>query len=456
MSNLISRTGRVQSWIDDPTSRLPVSCTIFSVADSCEGPEGIEASWRFASHALRNGAGVAIHLSELRPKGTENGKGLVASGPVSFGQIYSTLNSVLRRGGVYKNGAVVLHLDLCHADALEFIQAPRHELPWAKRCVNITDEWWEACSFKEELLNGIKSGDIWLNKVKYDKKGNRIRGNVCLEVYLPSRGTCLLQHINLGACEFDDIPRAFVEGMSELCALHATTGVGESGEYLPPETDRQVGLGMLGLANLLRRVGVSYEQFGRALEQYNGGEIVQTPAFELVSQFAAGIDAAANIARSYTMDRAFAIAPTASCSYRSKDVDGYTCTPEIAPPISRVVDRDSGTFGVESYNYGDVEIASEVGWDAYKRVADGMMTLLDRTGLLHGYSFNSWSDVVTYDNAFIEEWLKSPQTSLYYSLQVMSDTQDKSDAYAALDQQDVDDFLADLFYEKEPTCDCQE
>ena len=456
MSNLISRTGRVQSWIDDPTSRLPVSCTIFSVADSCEGPEGIEASWRFASHALRNGAGVAIHLSELRAKGTENGKGLVASGPVSFGQIYSTLNSVLRRGGVYKNGAVVLHLDLCHADALEFIQAPRHELPWAKRCINITDEWWEACSFKEELLNGIKSGDIWLNKVKYDKKGNRIRGNVCLEVYLPSRGTCLLQHINLGACEFDDIPRAFVEGMSELCALHATTGVGASGEYLPPETDRQVGLGMLGLANLLRRVGVSYEQFGRALEQYNGGEVVQTPAFELVSQFAAGIDAASNIARSYSMDRAFAIAPTASCSYRSKDVDGYTCTPEIAPPISRVVDRDSGTFGVESYNYGDVEIASEVGWDAYKRVADGMMTLLHRTGLLHGYSFNSWSDVVTYDNAFIEEWLKSPQTSLYYSLQVMSDTQDKSDAYAALDQQDVDDYLADLLNEKEPTCDCQE
>ena len=84
------------------------------------------------------------------------------------------------------------------------------------------------------------------------------------------------------------------------------------------------------------------------------------------------------------------------------------------------------------------------------------MALLDRTGLLHGYSFNSWSDVVIYDNAFIEEWLKSPQTSLYYSLQVMGDTQDKSDAYAALDQQDVDDYLADLLNEIEPTCDCQE
>jgi len=456
MSNFISRTGRVQSWIDDPESRLPVSCTVFVVDDSMEGPEGIEASWRFVSHALRYGAGVAVHLSNLRPKGDENGKGLTASGPVSFGKIYSTLNEILRRGGKFKNGAVVLHIDCDHKDILEFVTTPRHELPWVKRCVNLDDNMWRETPYKKEILQGIASGDIWLNKIKYDKNGKRVRGNVCLEVYLPSRGTCLLQHINLGACEFDDIPRAFTEGMGQLCALHSTTGVEKSGEYLAPDIDRQVGLGMLGLANLLRRVGVSYEQFGRALEQYNKGEIVQTPAFELVSQFASGVESAANIARQFNMDRAFAIAPTASCSYRSKDIDGYTCTPEIAPPIARHVDRDSGTLGVESYDYGDVEIASEVGWDAYKRVADGLMTMLDRTGLLHGYSFNSWSDVVTYDDAFIEEWLKSPQTSLYYSLQVMGDTQDKSDAYAALEEAEVDDYLASLLNDEEFNCDCQE
>jgi len=440
--------------MDDPTSRLPVSCTVFVVQDSMEGPDGIEASWRFVSHALRFGAGCAVHLSELRPKGTENGKGLVASGPVSFAKIYSTLNEVLRRGGVYKNGAVVCHLDLCHSDALEFITTPRHELPWIKRCINITEGWWRSCTFKEQLLQSIKAGDVWLNKVKYDNEGNRIRGNVCLEVYLPSRGTCLLQHVSLGACEFDEIPGAFVQGMSELCTLHAKTGVGDSGEYLPPETDRQVGLGMLGLANLLRRYGVTYEQFGIALDQHNAGEVVRTPAYELVHQLHIGIESAAAMARSHNMVRAFAIAPTASCSYRSKDLDGYTCTPEIAPPVGRTVDRDSGTFGVETYEYGDVEIASEVGWANYKRVADGIMTMLDRTGLLHGYSFNSWSDVVVYDEAFIEEWLDSPQTSLYYSLQVMGDTQDKSDVYAALDD-DVDQYLADILNE-EQTCDCQE
>ena len=170
-----------------------------------------------------------------------------------------------------------------------------------------------------------------------------------------------------------------------------------------------------------------------------------------------GIEQAAEIARHNKMDRAFAIAPTASCSYRSKDLEGFTSTPEIAPPISRSVDRDSGTFGVQHYEYGDVEIASEVGWDTYKKVADQIMIMLERTGLLHGYSFNSWSDMVTYDEAFIDEWLKSPQTSLYYSLQVMSDVQDKSDAYAALDQEDVDSYLADILSNPEEiTCDCQQ
>ncbi len=101
MSNFISRTGRVQSWIDDPQSRLPVSCTTFVVEDSMEGDNGIEASWRFASHALRFGAGCAIHLSKLRPAGHTNDKGLVATGPVSFGKIYSALNETLRRGGAY-------------------------------------------------------------------------------------------------------------------------------------------------------------------------------------------------------------------------------------------------------------------------------------------------------------------------------------------------------------------
>ena len=451
----IARTGRVQNWMDNPESRLPVSCTVFVVDDSMEGPEGLEASWRYVSHALRNGAGVAVHLSKLRPKGAENGKGLTASGPVSFGRIYSTLNEVIRRGGHYKNGACVLHLDYTHPDALEFVNASRAELPWVKRCLDVDANFLDYASDElvEATIEGIKKGDIWLNKIRYDAYGNRIYGNVCLEVYLRSRGTCLLQHINVSACKPSELADAFVEGMTSLVDLHGKTGVGDTGEYLPPESDRQVGLGILGLANFLCQNGVTYKEFGTALTQFHTHQPEDTPAYRLVSELAKAIELSSQIARLHNMDRAFAIAPTASCSYNNVDLRGYTTAPELAPPISRHVDRDSGTFGVQSYDYPpDVEIAAEVGWDAYTEVVDGIVRLYQNTLLFHGYSFNSWSDVVTYDRGFIQNWMNSPQTSLYYSLQVQPDTQSKDDALAALDE----DFR-DLFgFEEEvdPDCGC--
>ena len=469
-NQVIARTGRVQTWIDDPTSRLPVSCTVFVVEDSMEGPNGIEASWRFVSHALRYGAGVAVHLSKLRASGTDNGKGLVASGPCSFGKIYSCLNEQLRRGGVYKNGAVVLHLDLNHPDILEFVTMNRAEVPWAKRCVNLSNVMWDMAKpkVKEEILKGIARGDIWLAKIRHDQYGQRIYANVCLEVFLRSRGTCLLEHINLGACTLEELPAAFLAGMEELIELHSKTGVESTGEYLTQEEDRQVGLGMLGLANLLALEGVTYAQFGEALSQhlYESYDTTVTPAArKIVLALQAGISSAAAAARLANMDRAFAIAPTASCSYRYTDRAGYTTTPELAPPIGRTVDRDSSTFGVQSYDYGQVETAEEVGWDAYKRVVDGVMEMLHRTGLAHGYSYNTWSDVVQYTPEFIDNWLQSPQTSMYYSLQVMQNTQDKSDALTALDgdfgtmfgfDDELDDEVTSMFNDPAACVGCAE
>lgn len=441
----IARTGRVQDWLDSPDGRLAVSCTTFVVEDSMEGPDGIEASWRFVSHALRNAAGAAVNLSKLRPEGEANGKGLIASGPVSFATIYSKLNEVLRRGGVFKNGAVTLHLDYDHPDAIKFIQASRQALPWVKRSITVDDDFLEKSSeeFIDALLKGIASGDIWLTKKRFDRSGERIWPNVCEEIWLKHRGTCLLQHVNLGACSIEELPEVFTEAMSQLCALHPITGVGDTGEYLPPSIDKQVGLGLLGLANFLAIHGISYKDFGDALEAFTMDDPhpwchhwFDTVAGKAVYALSDGINNAEEIAREHGMERAFCIAPTATCSYRYLDAKGFTTAPEIAPPIGRTVDRDSGTFGVESFDYGLVEIAAEVGWDAYFKVANGIVSLFQETGLFHGYSFNTWGDLVSYDREFLRNWLESPQTSIYYSLQVMPDMQRKDDAYAALD----DDF----------------
>ncbi|NCZ53133.1 MAG: hypothetical protein EBY81_04475 [Verrucomicrobia bacterium] len=301
----IARTGRVQDWLDSPESRLPVSCTTFVVEDTMEGPDGIEASWRFVSHALRNAAGAAINLSKLRAKGEDNGKGLIASGPVSFAGIYSKLNEVLRRGGKFRNGAITLHLDYDHPDAMEFIQASRVELPWVKRSLTVDDNLFNNASDEliDALLKGIASGDMWLTKKRFDDSGERIWPNVCEEIWLKHRGTCLLQHVNLGACSLDNMEEAFSEGMLQLCALHGITGVGDTGEYLDPTVDRQVGLGILGLANFLSIHGISYKDFGEALEALLHDERTwarywwRTMAGEAVWALKTGIDAAAEVAR---------------------------------------------------------------------------------------------------------------------------------------------------------------
>jgi hypothetical protein len=82
---------------------------------------------------------------------------------------------------------------------------------------------------------------------------------------------------------------------------------------------------------------------------------------------------------------------------------------------------------------------------------------MDSTGMAHAISMNWWSDMTTMDRQFMARWLNSPLKSLYYSLQVMADIQDKSNAYAAISDVDVEDYLANLLEgDSEPQCDCAE
>ena len=474
-SPAVAMTGRVESWLKNPTRRYPQSCTVFVVEDTMdEHEDSIEASFLFTSKALRYGAGVAIHVSKLRAAGTKNAHGMVASGPCGFMEIYSKFNEVLRRGGTYRNGAICVHCDWDHTDVIEFINYDRGRIPWIKRCVNVDDEVINKPDVLNAIMEGARKGDIWIVKKQYDESGERIYHNVCQEILIKSRDTCLLSHINLAAGKIEDIPAAFGDGMRFLCDLYKRTGAEESGIY--KRKDNQVGLGVLGLANLLAIEGVTYEQFVRALRQrnleivqhedkfkephtkYEDIDEAQLKAFEIVEYIWAGFIEAAAVAEDNGMTRAFTVAPTASCAYRYKDREGFTTTPEISPPISREVDRDSSTLGVESFKFNPkCETAKDVGWDTFFELNCEWQKLMDSTGLAHAISMNWWSDMTKLDRNFMSKWLNSPLKSLYYSLQVQPGTQDKSDVYAALEDVDVDDYLSEILAESpEPNCDCAE
>ena len=116
-------------------------------------------------------------------------------------------------------------------------------------------------------------------------------------------------------------------------------------------------------------------------------------------------------------------------------------------------------MGVQSYTFNPkCETAEEVGWDTFFELNCEWQRLMDSTKKAHAISMNWWSDMTTMDRQFMSRWINSPLKSLYYSLQVMSDTQDKSDAYAALKDVDVDDYLSHLIEgaNVEPQCDCAE
>ena len=422
-----------------------------------ENPDGLEGSWQFASKALRYGAGVAIHLSKLRPRGTKNSHGMVASGPCGFMEIYSKFNEILRRGGTYRNGAIVAHLDADSPDILEFVNYDRARIPWIKRCVNVDPDIINQPNKLGAIMDAARKGDVWIVKKQYDSNGERIYSNVCQEILLKSRDTCLLSHINLGITQIDEIPKAFVDGMKFLCELYQQTGVDDSDIYT--RKDNQVGLGVLGLANLLAIEGVKYSEFVAAMRNRNlGVGFADTKAAQIAQALYLGFMEASKVAADYKMSRAFTVAPTASCAYRYVDREGFTTAPEIAPPISRDVDRDSATLGVQSYKFNPkCETAEEVGWDTFFELNCEWQRLMDSTGMAHAISMNWWSDMTLMDRQFMARWLNSPLKSLYYSLQVMSDVQDKSNAYAALSDVNVEDYLANLLSgDSEPQCDCAE
>ncbi len=119
------------------------------------------------------------------------------------------------------------------------------------------------------------------------------------------------------------------------------------------------------------------------------------------------------------MERAFTIAPTASCSYRYKDSEGYVTTPEISPPVDRRVIRVSETAEQLVVEYpSNVEIADEVGFDTYFELIDAWQTMMNLTGLAHSISANWWSDRVKMNVDFLYKWMTSQWRSLYYALPV--------------------------------------
>lgn len=445
------------------------------VEDSVNGPRGIIQSLMKYIELALNGTNVLVDLSKLRPAGSTNELGMVATGPDSFSLIFiqankyisnpnitqflaflSSFNEVIRRGGVYKNGALTTSMPVHHPNFGEYLNASPSVHPWLKKGASLVKDYHTFSMVEDsKILDKINAGELWLEKLTdlegnwitfwqyhYLGEDNILRANVCREIRIRSGETCTIGHVNAGMCKPKDLPQAFALTMRHLIEVHSVNAPGKDPlrQFVDGKFDRQVGLGIIGWANFLRQAGVTYREFTNALKTLVHSPAAKSTMNALIKSFSEGNpvkpkfgnvknqDLAAEIAyylfigyaqasalaKEYGFYRAFCIAPTASSSYAHEDLEGFTTTPEIAPPIYQQVERLSQIIMEDIiYEYGDVETVEKVGWETIWEMTELWQELMNLTGLAHSISFNLLEDMTPAD---FKKWCDGPLLTTYYRL----------------------------------------
>jgi hypothetical protein len=466
-----SMTEDNQSWYSDTISQL------------LELPQpSIESSLGKAYEAGLNGESITFNLSNLRPDSVENEVGMVSSGAISFafmlarayefGQhqtmasllaFLSSFNAVLRRGGTYKNGAITTSMPMWHPMAQDYLETPKELYPWLKQGLVLPSDYLKFSELLPLVYAKVNNGSLWLEKSVIQvasevnliwlasddpRQASRLRSNVCREILIIDRSTCNLSHLNAGQIDqFSELPAALSYVTKILCELHATGPQDGTPFYRPSQEDRQIGVGILGLSNLLARHQIAYKDLVVSLDRmlklvslksiYKASlgqlelpkpNLDWRPADELSWWLIKAYSEASKVARAYNMERAFCIAPTANSSFRYEDLEFWTTSPEISPPISRSIERISETQTEEDifFYHPKAETAMEVGWHWYRELVDVWQTLMNATGLGHSISFNIWQDI---DSDFLYWFASSNVVSTYYRLNVDTSALNKADQF---------------------------
>ena len=250
------------------------------------------------------GGGCGIDISKLAPAGAKvHNQARSTSGAVSFMETFSQVTAQIGQNG--RRGALMISIDCHHPDLLEFIdiKAKPDSVTKANISVKVTDDFMQAVkddrewvmSFTrpetgETITKTARAVDIfnklcqnnwdWAepgilfwdrienwNLLSNNDKFHYAGTNPCAEEPLPAGGSCLLGSMNLaefvknGKFDFDD----FCESVN--VAVQALNDILEEGLPLHPLGEqrksvsewRQIGLGIMGLADMLVKLEIPYD-----------------------------------------------------------------------------------------------------------------------------------------------------------------------------------------------------
>lgn len=270
--------------------------------------ESIFDTAKYLARTYSYGGGVGLTISKLRPKGSKvNNAANTTTGAVSFMDLFSMVTGLIGMRG--RRGALMLNMDCNHPDIEDFIDVKNDltKVNFANISVNIDDKFMNAVknngeyelyfmveSTGEEIRKVVKARELFRklarNNWNMAEPGvlytNRIDSwhlmsedsdfefagvNPCAEETLPAFGSCNLSSINLAAFvkkpftgdayfeydKFGDMVRDGViylnQVLDENMNLHPLEQQKEMSRDL-----RQIGLGIMGLADLFIKLGVKY------------------------------------------------------------------------------------------------------------------------------------------------------------------------------------------------------
>lgn len=253
------------------------------------------------------GGGCGIDISKLSPKGAHiNNAAKETSGAISFMDLYSLTTELIGQNG--RRGALMISISCDHPDIEDFItiKSDLDKITKANLSIRVTDEFMRAVendstytlSFTreetgEEIKKTIKARELFdkfcymnwdygepaflfwdrvksYNLLSEDDAFEYAGVNPCAEEPLPSGGSCLLGSLNLAAFvetingqpqfNMDEFRKAVV------IAVYGLNDVLDEGLPLHPlevqrnsvRDWRQIGLGIMGLADMLIKLGVTY------------------------------------------------------------------------------------------------------------------------------------------------------------------------------------------------------
>lgn len=280
-------------------------------ADSIWETENSDTIWGTAGKMAKTyayGGGVGISLRKIRPRdAVVHNNARTTTGAVSFMPLYSLTTETIGQQG--RRGALMISIPSNHPDLLEFIDvksvngaitganisieiddkfmiAAQHDEPYLLHFTvedtgEVIERWVNAKEVYRKIIannwdwaepgmlywDRIKSYHLMSHHPKFEFAGT----NPCAEEPLPAGGSCLLGSLNLSEFvknpftpdayfDFDEFTKAVWEAVE---ALNEVLDEGLDLHPLPEQRQsvrelRQIGLGIMGLADALIMMGITY------------------------------------------------------------------------------------------------------------------------------------------------------------------------------------------------------